>query len=598
MCGVLFSTKKFKKDDQNWMQALNLLSCRGPDQINQVFDSSGTFGHCRLEIIGLGDVGKQPYSDNVERDFLVFNGEIYNYKELGKKFNLTSNSDTQVLYGMLSQGLLEELSLIRGMFAFVYFDKKKNIIITGRDFFGIKPLYIRTGNDGTISFASVAASLALLNNSRSASQVALAGFLAMGFFPSGVSPFAEISKLPKGIIQTWSQNNGHWKSKNQVLTLKSWSTFILSDALNNSVAAHLVSDVPVGVLMSGGVDSTLLAAVVAQHNRDLRTYSLTNIADPNLDESQFAKWNAKLIGSRHTEVEFNVLNSVDLINKIVRTSGEPFGDPAYIPLAVLCERVAQELKVVLAGEGADELFAGYKRYEIERLRDSFLTKYPLRILSKILQAQSLYAKSKPSQRIRGLAAWGETNSFISHSYLLFSEWRAVSDFIPEAAQEALELLASNWEIDFRENNQLKLEENRLFDLNQWLPNVFLEKSDRASMLSGVEIRVPYLDPEVAKSSSLSSPRDSRKTLLRNELLRLLPGVRLPSNKMGLSVNIAKLIGDKELKSNLDFTLHDTSSPFKSKNKKSIAFLEKRAELNPSFGFRLALVGIWANQWLS
>ena len=126
MCGILFSTKKFNKDDQNWGQALKLLSCRGPDQTNQIFDSSGTFGHCRLEIIGLGDVGKQPYSDNFERDLLVFNGEIYNYKELGKKFNVTSNSDTQVLYGMLSRGLLEELTIIRGMFAFVYFDKKKN----------------------------------------------------------------------------------------------------------------------------------------------------------------------------------------------------------------------------------------------------------------------------------------------------------------------------------------------------------------------------------------------------------------------------------------------------------------------------------------
>ena len=598
MCGILFSTKKFKKDDQNWMHALNLLSCRGPDQTNQVFDSSGTFGHCRLEIIGLGDVGKQPYSDNVERDLLVFNGEIYNYKELGKKFNLTSNSDTQVLYGMLSRGLLEELSLIRGMFAFVYFDKKKNTIITGRDFFGIKPLYVRTENDGTISFASVAASLALLRNSRSASQVALAGFLAMGFFPSSVSPFAEISKLPKGIIQTWTQNNGLWKSKNQVLTLKSWSTFTLSDALNNSVEAHLVSDVPVGVLMSGGVDSTLLAAVVARHDKDLRTYSLTNKAEPILDESEFARWNAKLIGSIHTEVEFDVSNSVDLINKIVKTSGEPFGDPAYIPLAVLCERVARELKVALAGEGADELFAGYKRYDIERFRDSFITKYPLRILSKVMQGHNLYAKSEPSQLIRGLAACGETNSFISHSYLLFSEWRAVSDFIPEAAQEALELLASNWENDFKENNQLKLEKNRLFDLNQWLPNVFLEKSDRASMLSGVEIRVPYLDPEVAKSSSLSSPRDSRKTLLRNELFRLLPGVKLPLNKMGLSVNSAKLMTNKELKSNLDFILHDSGSPFKSKNRKSIEYLKKRAELNPNFGFRLALVGIWANQWLS
>ena len=598
MCGVLFSTKKFIKDDQNWGQALKLLGCRGPDQTNQIFDSSGTFGHCRLEIIGLGDVGKQPYSDNFERDLLVFNGEIYNYKELGRKFNLTSNSDTQVLYGMLSKGLLEELSLIRGMFAFAYFDKKKNTIITGRDFFGIKPLYVRTENDGTISFASVAASLALLRNSRNASQVALAGFLAMGFFPSGASPFAEISKLPKGIIQTWTQNNGLWKSKNQVLTLKSWSTFTLSDALNNSVAAHLVSDVPVGVLMSGGVDSTLLAAVVARHDKDLRTYSLTNKAEPILDESEFARWNAKLIGSIHTEVEFDVSNSVDLINKIVRTSGEPFGDPAYLPLAVLCERVAHELKVVLAGEGADELFAGYKRYEIERLRDNFPTKYPLRILSKVLQGHNLYAKSKPSQLIRGLAAWGETNSFISHSYLLFSEWRAVSDFIPDAAQESLELLASNWENDFRENNQLKLEKNRLFDLNQWLPNVFLEKSDRASMLSGVEIRVPYLDPEVAKFSSLSSPRDSRKTLLRNELFRILPGVKLPLNKMGLSVNSAKLMTNKELKSNLDFTLHDLTSPLEAKNKKSIEYLKKRAELNPNFGFRLALVGIWANQWLS
>jgi asparagine synthase (glutamine-hydrolysing) len=436
-----------------------------------------------------------------------------------------------------------------------------------------------------------------LSKSRSASQPALAGFLAMGFFPSGVSPFVDISKLPKGLIQTWTQNNGHWKNRNQVITLKTWSTLVISEALSNSVAAHLVSDVPVGVLMSGGVDSTLLAAVVAQHDRDLRTYSLTNKAEPVLDESQFARWNAKLIGSKHTEVEFDVSNSIQIINKIVRSSGEPFGDPAFVPLAVLCERVAQELKVVLAGEGADELFAGYKRYDIERLRDSIYTKYPLRILSKLMKGNASYEKSRVSHKSRSLAAWSEKNPFLSHSFLLFSEWKSVSQLMPEATIQALNLQMSNWEKDFTENNEFKLAENRMFDLNQWLPNVFLEKSDRASMLSGVEIRVPYLDPEVAKSSMMSSPKNSQKITLRRELFRLMPEVKLPVNKMGLGVNTLKLMANRELKCSKDFILHDSHSPLKFTSKKDIPILEQRAKMNPNFGFRISILGIWAQQWL-
>ncbi len=598
MCGLVFTTVPNVSTSSPWQRCVDVIECRGPDDIREISTNQYTAGHSRLAIIGLGPAGQQPYSVDPDADVLLFNGEIYNYREVGARLGIQVESDTQVLYQLLRGGRTEMLSELRGMFAFVYWRRDPQIIIAARDFFGIKPLYVAEGSDGSLSFGSVPAALAPLLPRRSASPEAVAGFLATGFFPSSTSAFEGIEKCPEGIVTTWHRTGEGWRRTTDALRIEGWPTLPTAEAVDDSVRAHLVSDVPVGVLLSGGIDSTLIAASAAEQVDGLLSFSLTNPDNPSIDEASYARWNAKIIGTRHTEVPFEPAVSLDIIRDLVRSTGEPFGDAAYIPLSVLCERVAGELKVVLAGEGADELFGGYRRYEVERHRYAGLTGTPLRALSRARRSHDAYLDREPSQRVRAWAQWGERDDYLAHSYLLSSEWSAVAAALPSAAPGALARQQRTWASLGALPQSLNLPDHKAYDLTQWLPNVFLEKSDRASMLNSVEVRVPYLDPVVARASMAVRPEGTTKAALRSALLAKLPEVRLPPRKMGLSVDVAALISTTGLDDYVKFMLHDAGSVLRTMDVATSDLLERRAALNPTLAFRLGVLGVWQDQWLA
>ncbi len=596
MCGLVFTTHH--PASERWRRCVDVIECRGPDERRELTNDRYSAAHSRLAIIGLGAAGRQPYSTDPDFDLLLFNGEIYNYREIGQDLGLDPASDTQVLYHLLQRGLHERLSELRGMFAFVYWRRDPEMVVAARDFFGIKPLFVAHGPDGALSFASVPAALAPLLPSPSPDPVAVASFLATGFFASATSAFKGIEKCPEGVVTTWLRAGDGWRRTTESLSIDAWPTLSTADAVDDSVHAHLVSDVPVGVLLSGGIDSTLIAASAAERIDDLLTFSLTNPDNPAIDESAYARWNAAAIGARHTEVPFETAGALSVIRALVRTTGEPFGDAAYIPLAVLCERVAHDLKVVLAGEGADELFGGYRRYEVERYRYGRVTRAPLRLLSRARRSSNAYRDSVPSQRVRAWAQWGEVDDYLAHSYLLSSEWEAVTAAMPRAASLALTAQQSRWAALHTTPQALNLPANKAYDVSQWLPNVFLEKSDRASMLHSVEVRVPFLDPLVARASMAVKARGTSKDALRSALLSKVPSVRLPPRKMGLSVDVAGLIATSGLDDYVKFALHDDGSVLKTMDTATSDLLERRAVLNPTLAFRLGVLGLWQEQWLT
>jgi asparagine synthase (glutamine-hydrolysing) len=594
MCGLLLSTRPRDPADPRWRRALQILECRGPDALGEVHATGVSAGHRRLAIIGLGEAGRQPCTDDADTDLLVFNGEIYNYRELGERYGIPAESDTRVLHAMLRMGLDDRLSELRGMFAFAYWRRSGDevTVITARDFFGVKPLYVAPGADGSLAFASVASALVALDGGHDPDPVQLAGFLATGFFPAGASPFVGIEKCPEGVVTTWRRAGGGWTRSDAPLSLDPWPVLSVEDAVDDSVQAHLVSDVPVGVLLSGGIDSTLIAASAARRVEGLRTYSLTNPGNAAIDESEFARWNAAAIGAVHTEVPFNPAESLDTIRALVRSSGEPFGDPAFIPLATLCARVADDLKVVLAGEGADELFGGYRRYEVERFRERAVLRTVLRGAGRARGGTRQYLTSAPSQRTRTWASWAEPDDLLAHSWLLSAEWQAASDLLPACTSEALAQRQSDWSLLPASPRGLGLPPHRAYDLTQWLPNVFLEKSDRASMLHSVEVRVPFLDPVVARSSMTVRQRGTGKMPLRRALEQLVPTVRLPDRKMGLSVDARALVTSSGLGDYVELALHDPRSPLLVEGRRSGTLLTARAGLNPVLAFRLGLIGVW------
>ncbi|MCA9241704.1 MAG: asparagine synthase (glutamine-hydrolyzing), partial [Planctomycetales bacterium] len=356
---------------ERWERALASIASRGPDATGEWASDGISFGHQRLSIIGLGSEGAQPRVTDPEH-VLVFNGEIYNFRELAEELGIAARSDTQVLYEIGRRGEWSRwIRRLRGMFAFVHYHQTAKALTVARDPFGIKPLFYRHHSDGSLSFASTVAALAELSPMTLApSPVALTGFLANGVFSHGTTAFSEISKIEPGVLKKWQRTERGWVVKRQQIELSGWPSETTSGALRDSVAAHLVADVEVGVLLSGGVDSTLIAALAAEMSPGVRTFCLTNPQSPAIDEAALARHNASLLGTTHVEVPVTPATLADRADALIRSTGEPFSDAAYLPLSALSEVVAEHVKVALAGEGADELFGGYRRYDVERLIDS------------------------------------------------------------------------------------------------------------------------------------------------------------------------------------------------------------------------------------
>lgn len=584
MCGLLLTTSPREPGDPGWDAAMDVLSCRGPDARGEVHGGHATAGQQRLEIIGLGSAGRQPYTLDPAVDLLVYNGEIYNYRELAAGLGIEADSDTHVLYHLLSTGQEHRLGDLRGMYAFAYW--RHDRVLTGRDPFGIKPLYTTIDEQGGLVAASVPAAITALHRGSVADPAAIAGFLASGLFPAGWSAFGGVHKHEPGVLLTWTRTGGGWEAAATPIDDATSPRMEVPAALADSVAAHLVSDVPVGVLLSGGVDSTLIASLAAERVPGLQSFSLVNPAAPTIDEAAYAAWNARLLGTRHREVPFDPSAALMLTREIVATSGEPFGDAAFLPLATLCREVRRHVKVVLAGEGADELFAGYRRYDVERPRQGGITAPLAGVAGRIAGGKRRYDRGEPSMRTRTLASWAEADPHLAHSYLLSGEWPVVAAS-PRGA-EALRVHRARWGNATRPG----LPAYRAYDLHEWLPNVFLEKSDRASMLASVEVRVPFLDPVVAASARGLDPRDSLKRPLRDLLLQRHPTVRLPARKMGLSVDLPALLTRSGLADYADSALHDDGSVLRLEGMPDPVALARRARANPALAFRLATVGVW------
>lgn len=593
MCGLIATTDWSLFQQAGWDGALAALAPRGPDAEGRLSRGDYSFGHRRLAVIGLGAGGAQPVAQGPSQ-VLVFNGEIYNYRELAREMGVVAESDTKVLGEIGTRGWSGWIDRLRGMYSFVHFNTRDGTISTARDPFGIKPLYVRKHSNGALSFSSVVSAL-LTSRDRSGPDLsALAGFLARGAFSSGTSPFEGITKLPAGELWQWQRvGDGSWTHRAFRINLSGWPTRSIPESLADSVAAHLVSDVEVGVLLSGGVDSTLLTALATTRVGRVRTFSLTNPDDPSIDEADFARRNASLLGTEHREIPVSPNTLAARAAPIIASSGEPFGDPAYLPLSALSEAVSTCVKVALAGEGADELFCGYRRYDIERLLDS---PYVGRLLLRGSEFVPAHILGKSRQLSRVLTASRAGGPYARHQALLDSTWGAVLRAFPEVADPAAANDLIRWAECARDPWALEAPANRAYDTREWLPNVYLEKSDRASMLHGLELRTPYLDPIVASAVRGWQPRNTAKHPLRSELKRLVPGVELPRRKRGLAVNTGALIAD-HFGGIVRRTVLDRSSVLTGMGLRDPERLLADARVSVGLSFRLAMLGLWQEAFL-
>jgi asparagine synthase (glutamine-hydrolysing) len=595
VCGI-FGTTRPDLWEGRLEDVLSALDHRGPDGRGVWTDqaSNVALGHTRLAIIGLTPEANQPLQSADRTWTITYNGEIYNYRDLASKLGLQRvSSDTQVLAEALGTWGPEAVTRFRGMYAFIGWNAETSHLVAARDPLGIKPLYVLHHELGGVTLSSEIPPLLLLPEARGIDPVGLAQYLAFGHTGQTLTLFERIRKIAPGAVWEW----GAGGNGNRLVKAHRFAQDVgdsrpddgdVGGVLEDSVAAHLVADVEVGVFLSSGIDSTLIAAIASGMNPRLRTFTLAFPDSPDIDESELAERNARLLGSLHTTVPVmssELWGAAELITSI---HGEPFGDAAALPLALLARRARQDVKVALTGEGADEVFGGYKRYRVSRWLENPLFRVSQWGTRTVARRLSRLRGDDPSLRAVEALLWG--GGFRSHAALLLSDLNSLENGHRDPASDAALLARSDWAAMGRTAGER--ERARRFDLQRWLPNVYLEKADRATMSCGLEARVPYLDPAVIAFARSRRSTGFGKGNLREDLVRRLPAVATPPTKRGLSVDLHSLIRSRWR----DLVRYEISSRgsvldrFMSMEAKET--LRLRCERSQTASFRVAMLGLW------
>jgi asparagine synthase (glutamine-hydrolysing) len=564
MCGIcgLVVLDGASGPDPAALAAMNeTLTHRGPDSDGSLIDGPAALAMRRLSIIDLAG-GDQPIGNEDGSVQVIQNGEIYNYRELmdelrGRGHSFSTHSDTEAIVHLYEERGPAFVEALRGMFAIAIWDARRGRLVLARDRFGIKPLYYRVA-DGTLSFASeLKALLRQPGFSREIDHDALEAFLAFNSIPAPMTIFSEARKLPAG--HTLVAEDGRATISRYARPSPSAADEVrsegvgalaaeLRDRLRDSVRAHLVSDVPVGVLLSGGIDSSALTALAAEESGyRVSTFSI-GFEESSFDELDQARLVARRYGTDHHELVLRP-DAVELLPRLIGAFDEPFGDSSALPTYLVSQLASGEVKVVLSGEGGDELFGGYYTYVADRLATRVGRAAPLvRPLVELLPSSSAKVSFdyKAKRFVRGAHlppverhhAWKE----------IFSADRRLELLAREPFTDPLDVYRQRYAETEGAEELARLQD---LDLGIYLVDDLLVKTDRASMTHSLEARVPFLDPVVAELALALATKQkvrgfAKKRLLRRAVAPLLPKEIIRGRKQGFSIPVAAwLRGDLE-----------------------------------------------------
>jgi asparagine synthase (glutamine-hydrolysing) len=556
MCGIcgIASPKGADRDRLAAMSAT--LVHRGPDSDGAHVDGPIGLAARRLSIIDL-ETGDQPLANEDGSVVVVQNGELYNFRELRRELEsqghrFRTHGDTEVLAHLYEQHGDRFAERLRGMFAAAVWDARRQRLLLARDRFGIKPLYYRTTGDG-LEFASELRALP-----RGEIDLdALEAFLAFNSVPAPLTIFREIRKLPPGHLLLWEGGEPRLERYARPAPVAAGDVRRepepelaeeLRDRLRDSVRAHLVSDVPVGVLLSGGVDSALLAAFAAEASSEpVRTFTI-GFRERSFDETADARRVAERYGTAHRELVLEP-DAALLLPALADAFDEPFADSSALPTYLVSELAAGDVKVALSGEGGDELFGGYHTYAADLLAERT---GPLARLARPLVERLPVSTARASLDYR-------LKRFVRAAHLPPLErhhgWKEI--FSPEAraeltgrrsAYDPVDLLRARFAETQGADLLARLQD---VDLGTYLVDDLLVKTDRASMAHSLEARVPFLDTAVtdlalALPTGAKVRRFQKKRLLRRSAEPLLPEEIVRGRKRGFSIPAAAwLRGDLE-----------------------------------------------------
>lgn len=554
MCGIYITNISYQKEEIQ--DKLKQVDFRGPDNLGLKKIDTVSLGHLRLSILDLDKRSNQPYQ--FKDLYITFNGEIYNFESIKEElialgFSFETTSDTEVLikgYSVWGKDLLDRLN---GMFAFAIYDKTKGEIFCARDRLGVKPFFYYW-KDGDFEIASQLRPL--INEKSEISEEAISVYLDCGYVPSPYSILENVYKLPPGNFMVIDLNkkskviSEYWNLKPVKEKEISYEDAKkeLHDLLINAVKIRMQSDVPLGAFLSGGIDSSLVAAIASKLSKTpVNTFTI-GFEDPKYDESKIAQQFADIIGSNHKETVCRPEDVLEMLPTLVKVYDEPFSDSSALPSLLLNSVTKQYATVALSGDGGDESFLGYVHFDLmNKFEKASIIPPSIRRTVSVLPWYKIF-KGRP-ETIKSILKSKDTDDF---------SWKIFTGFDSLQKNEK-----HSWKKYYQGYKKwAKNPKQRLADLNikLWLENDSNVKVDRASMAYSVEVRSPFLDyriVEYARTLPVKFRYDNglKKKIIRDILSEYIPEEIFNQPKRGFVVPISNWLKN-ELKQDVLENLND------------------------------------------
>jgi asparagine synthase (glutamine-hydrolysing) len=557
MCGIAGWITKSQgvHTEQAIAGMLQAIAHRGPDGEGKVFFRSASgdqvcLGHRRLAIID-PEGAHQPMCDEAAGLALTFNGEIYNFRELRDElsrsgYRFTRDSDTEVLLRAYQRWQENVVDHLRGMFAFAIWDAARQRLFLARDRFGEKPLFIHENSHGFYFASEIKALLRVPGVDTAINLTSVWDYLAYRYVPGPKTLLSGIRKLMPGTVATWENGRlverSYWRAPDRIRCDSSptdgdaAATFLAR--LDDAVASQMVSDVPFGAFLSGGLDSSTIVALMSRHNSNVNTFSV-GFGEDRYSELPYAAAVSRHFGTRHHEIVVRHRDLIDHLPRLVAFRDAPVSEPSDIPIYLLAREASRSVKMVLTGEGSDEILGGYPKHVAERYAARY-QRLPRRLRRGLIEPLA-HALPYGFRRVKTAV----TNLSIEDWRERYVRWFGALDHGERDRLSVLRLngtsLADAPQFD-ADPECSALRRILYFDQTSWLPDNLLERGDRMTMAASIESRVPFLDHRFAAYVS-SLPDDHRvrgwcsKWILREAVRELLPERILKRPKVGFRVPV-------------------------------------------------------------